>query len=228
MDLKSAKIIANILIALGNVNFKQVRDAVSPLSRVLDNFVSKGQEIVFGELVWDGEWIFESQTGDGPDGCTISHPAEGTEDLNTKYTYDAIGLYMSDASLDFVEVLAVGEVLTFDEGTPEPPENPIGVDDVVKLALGMASFLGNDNFEADHFSDSVYMYFKHQLDQKELNGIRPRHNHEWGRFNANAEKWGKDSDREALRWLVMNSVGHPYAEAVQLRVRMGYAKFEEI
>ena len=225
MDLDTAKAVANLLITLGNVNFEQVREAVRPFHKILQQFESKGQEIVFGELVWDDEWIFESEIGDGPDGCTLSHPAEGAEDLNPKHTYDAIGLYMSDASRDFVQVLAVGEVLTFEEDAPTPPDEPIDVDAVLHHGLAMAADIVKTHYEDGNFGDRILDYVRKGRDREQLHGIHPRPS-EWGRFDANAEKWAKTADQEAWRWLVMHSEGHPYPHAVQLRVRTGYMKLE--
>jgi len=220
MDLDTAKAVANLLITLGNVNFEQVREAVEPFNKILRQFESQGQEIVFGELAWNDEWIFDAEIGDERDNPSLRHDAEGVpEELSPEYAYDAIGLYMSDASHDFVQVLAVGE------GVPTPPDKPIDVDAVLHHGLAMAADIVKTHYEDGNFGDRILDYVRKGRDREQLRGIHPRSS-EWGLFDANAEKWAKTADQEAWRWLVMHSEGHPYPHAVQLRVRTGYMKLE--
>jgi len=220
MDLDTAKAVANLLITLGNVNFEQVREAVRPFNKILRQFESQGQEIVFGELAWNDEWTFDAEIGDERDNSTLRHDAEGvSEELSPECAYDAVGLYMSDACHDFVQVLAVGK------GVPTTPDELIDVDAVLHHGLAMATHIVETHYEDGNLGDRILDYVKNGKNREQLHGVRPSSS-EWGLFDANAEKWAKTADQEAWRWLVMYSEGHPYLHAVQLRVRTGYMKLD--
>jgi hypothetical protein len=229
MNLQAAQHVAKLILSLGKVRYRPISDVVGPFYKILREYASQGQEIVYGRLFYDSgmdEWIFQSeeQSDYGPD-C-LDHSAEGMPpDLNEKYTYESVGLYTTDSCLDFVQVLAVGEVEAYDEGADEPPADPMDTDEILAYALRMSKHIVDDEFGADHFSDTVHDYAK-DMNQERLGTIRPRTPHLWGQFNAKAKEW-REGDREtrikALEWLKMNSTGHPYPEAVQLRVKAGYS-----
>ena len=232
MNLKSAKAIATLLITLGGTRFGQVREVVSPLFSVLDEFASQGQEIVYGELFKDiDEWIIRVEGGSPREGdhVVLDHSAiEVPEELNPAYTYDCVGLYGDTPTGTCVTILAVGEVVGSDEGSEEPPTPALGIDAIKSHALAMAQAIVENPYEDTSFSDRIHEYGQ-DCDKEMLCGIRPRDN-QWGKFNAHAKTWAKAGEdcKEGLRWLAMNSTGHPYAEAVQLRVKAGHMKVEDI
>jgi hypothetical protein len=231
MNLQSAKAIAALLVALGETSFNRIKEVVFPLFDVLEEFASQGQKIVRGELFKDThEWMVEVDFGSSRDGGseTLCSACDIPEVINPDYVYDCIGLCSDTPIGTSVTILAVGEVISSSEGSEEPPAPALGVDEVMAHALAMAKAIVENPYEDTSFSDRMHEYGANN-DKDMLCGIRPRHDG-WGKFNADAKIWNGAGEecKEAFRRLVMSSTGHPYAEAVQLRVKAGYMKVEDI
>ena len=233
MDLKSAKLIANLLIALGGIRLQQIRNVVFPLYNVLETYASQGEDIVEGELCFDTyEWKVRVEDGDPREGDLEENyysAIEAPDGLNEDHIYECIGVRGEAPCGKTVTVLAVGGVVSYTSGTPAPDPDKINVDEIVSHALVMASEITGNPYEDTSFSDLIHDYGKYG-DKEMLCGIRPRGVGGWGLFDKHCKTWANLSEGylEAFQWLLMNTTGHAYAEAVQLRVRMGLMKVEDV